>query len=119
MFSGAKQSIYYYKSEQKELIKIRGDIKTVGGHHYENVEFTNKSFTLSENDMLYLLTDGYIDQDSPEGKKIGSPGVVNLLNKIALLPVKQQKDIILKYLDSHKKDVHQRDDITFLGIKIE
>ncbi len=119
VFSGAKQSIYYFKSQQEELIKVRGDNKTIGGHHYENVEFTNKSFTLTENDMLYLLTDGYIDQNSPKGKKIGSPGVVNVLHKIALLPLIQQKEILLKYLNSHKKTVNQRDDITFLGIKIE
>jgi len=119
VFSGAKQSIYYYKNKQKKLIKIRGDVKTIGGHYYDDAEFSNKSFRLKQDDMLYLLTDGFIDQDSPEGKKIGSPGVAGLLNKIGTLPLKQQKEIMIKFLDSHKKNVHQRDDITFLGIKIE
>ncbi|MCF6364685.1 MAG: tetratricopeptide repeat protein [Bacteroidales bacterium] len=119
VFSGAKQSVYYYKTKQKKLIKIRGDVKTIGGHYYDDAEFSNKSFRLEQNDMLYLLTDGYIDQDSPEGKKIGSAGVAGLLNKIGLLPLKQQKEIMIKLLNSHKKDVYQRDDITFLGIKIE
>ncbi len=119
VFSGAKQSIYYFKQEEKILEKIKGDVKSIGGHYYENINFTNKQFFLKKNDVLYLFTDGYIDQDSQEGKKIGSPGLSQLLNKIGVLHLKQQKEILLKYFKDHKGNINQRDDITFLGIKIE
>lgn len=117
VFSGAKQSIYYYKNNR--LTRLRGDNKTIGGHFYDEVEFTNKKFTLSSNDMIYMLTDGYIDQDSPNGKKIGSPNIFKLLKKVAPYPLKQQKHVLLEFLNSHKEKTHQRDDITFLGIKID
>ncbi len=117
VFSGAKQSIYY--SKNGKLIKLRGDVKTIGGHYYDDASFTNKKFTLASNDMVYMLTDGYIDQDSPESKKIGSANVYKLLEKVHTLPLKQQKDVLIKYLNNHKKETQQRDDITFLGIKIE
>ena len=117
VFSGAKQSIYYFNNNK--LTRLRGDNKEIGGHFYDSISFTNKQFYLNSNDMIYMLTDGYIDQDSPEGKKIGSPNVYKLLEKIAKLPLKQQKHILLEYLKNHKKNTSQRDDITFLGIKIE
>jgi len=117
VFSGAKHSIYF--SKNNELIRLRGDNKTIGGQYYDEIKFTNKKIKLSSNDMLYMLTDGYIDQDSSDGKKIGSPNVFKLLGKITDLPLKQQKRILIKYLYLHKNKVNQRDDITFLGIKIE
>jgi len=116
IFSGAKQSIYY--SNNNKLTKIRGDVKTIGGHYHDNVDFTNKRFTLKSDDMIYMLTDGYIDQDSIDGKKIGSQNVYKILDKISNFPIKQQKLTLTKYLDSHKNGANQRDDITFLGIKI-
>ena len=119
VFSGAKQTVFHYNSKKNILNKLRGDIKTIGGHYYDKVNFTDKKIKVSSNDVLYLFTDGYIDQDSPSGKKIGSVNLAEILSKIASLPLSEQKEYLLKTFNSHKKDVNQRDDITFLGIKIE
>jgi len=66
-----------------------------------------------------LLSDGIIDQNSPEGKKIGTAGFQNIISEIAEMPLKEQKNKITQILNSHKKNTNQRDDITILGIKID
>lgn len=118
VFSGAMQSIFYYQNKEEKLHKLRGDVKSIGGHYYDEVNFTDKIIQLSKNDIIYLFSDGYIDQDSPDGKKIGSAMLSKILKKIAATTLSEQKESLMKYLKEHKKDENQRDDITFLGIKI-
>jgi serine phosphatase RsbU (regulator of sigma subunit) len=116
--SSARQAFYYFNMKQNKLHKMKGDVKSVGGKYYEDVIFTDKYLKLRKGDMLYLLSDGFIDQDSPEGKKIGSNSFFEYLEHIAPLPVKKQKKKLIEFYNEHKKDNHQRDDITILGIKI-
>lgn len=119
IFSGAKQSLFIYSKRNNIVSKIRGDIKTIGGYFYDDIPFTNKKITLETDDVIYLLSDGIIDQNSAEGKKISTSGFQNILSKIAELPLKEQKENIIEILNNHKKNTNQRDDITILGIKIE
>ncbi len=116
--SSARHAFYYYNLKKNKLHKIKGDVKSIGGKYYEDVKFTDKYLKIRKGDMLYLLSDGFIDQDSPEGKKIGSNTFFQLLEQIAILPVKKQKKKLIEFFNHHKKENHQRDDITILGIKI-
>lgn len=119
IFSGAKQSLFIYSKKDNKINKIRGDIKTIGGYFDDDIPFTNKKFTCEKGDIIYLLSDGIIDQNSVNGKKIGTSGFKNILSEIAELPLKEQKESIIEILNKHKKNTNQRDDITILGIKIE
>ncbi len=118
IFCGAQQSIYHYNQKNKKLLKIRGDIKSIGGHFHDDITFTDKHLKVRNGDMLYLLTDGYADQDSPEGKKTGSKKLFVYLEETASLPLNEQKEYLIQRFNEHKKGNHQRDDITFFGIKI-
>ncbi len=119
IFSGAKQSVFIYSKRENKIEKIRGDIKTIGGYFDDDIPFTNKKITTEKDDIIYLLSDGIIDQNSSEGKKIGTAGFQKIVEKIAELPLNKQKEQITEILNSHKKNTNQRDDITILGIKIE
>ena len=64
-FVGAKRPLFYYKSQEKELKRIKGSRKSIGGYYQNNkVEFTNQEIILQKNDIIYLTTDGYIDQNN-------------------------------------------------------
>ncbi len=119
VFSGAKQSLFIYSKTKKTITKIRGDIKTIGGYFDDDIPFTNKKITCEKDDVIYLLSDGIIDQNSSEGKKIGTAGFQKILTEIGELPLNTQKEKIIEILNSHKKGTNQRDDITILGIKID
>ena len=119
-FAGAKRPLYYYKSQEKELVRQKGDRKSIGGIIIkENKEiFTNQEIILQQNDLIYLTTDGYIDQNNKKRKRFGTKKFENILNKIANMELSEQKQILETELDKWQNNEKQRDDITVIGIKI-
>ena len=69
--------------------------------------------------IVYLTSDGYVDQNNPEHKKFGSPKFADLLTSIAKLPLEQQKQELEQALDDFMENEAQRDDIVVIGIKIK
>ncbi|NOZ34926.1 MAG: tetratricopeptide repeat protein [Chlorobi bacterium] len=118
IFSGAKQSVFFYSKAKNTITKIRGDIKTIGGYFDEDMPFTNKKITAETGDIIYLLSDGIIDQNAPDRKKIGTAGFQKIIEEIKEYTLEEQKNILLEKLKNHMGKMHQRDDITILGIKI-
>ncbi len=119
-FSGAKRPLYYFEKEKNKLTRIKGDRKTIGGKIRINslTHFSNKEIVLQKNDLLYLTTDGYVDQNNKERQKIGSPKLKEILNNIANKPLSEQKQILETELDNWQAEEKQRDDITVVGIKL-
>ncbi len=119
-FSGAKRPLYYFEKEKNKLTRIKGDRKTIGGKIRINslTHFSNKEIVLQKNDLLYLTTDGYVDQNNKERQKIGSPKLKEILNNIANKQLMEQKQILETELDNWQSEEIQRDDITVVGIKL-
>jgi serine phosphatase RsbU (regulator of sigma subunit) len=69
--------------------------------------------------MLYLTTDGFPDQSSPAGRRLGSGRVKSLLQQAAALPVAEQRALLLAALDEHQGGEQQRDDITIVGVRVQ
>ena len=119
-FSGAKRPLFYYKLQEKELVRQKGDRKSIGGimQKYNKIVFTNKEIILQQNDLIYLTTDGYIDQNNKKRKRFGTKKFENILNKIANMELSEQKQILETELDNWQRNEKQRDDITVVGIKL-
>ena len=68
--------------------------------------------------MIYLFTDGYVDQfGGPDSKKIMSRRFRELLLKYHKLPLPEQKSKLEEYLIDWKGDLEQTDDILVIGIR--
>jgi serine phosphatase RsbU (regulator of sigma subunit) len=118
-FVGAKTTLYYASVHNNKLIKLSGDRKPIGGIQITNKSFTNQVVELPTGSMLFLSTDGIVDQNNPERKKFGSVRFEALLEEnIPLVPLEQQKRILENALDGFMQKVEQRDDITVLGIRL-
>ncbi len=116
VFCGAKNSLYYFMDNK--LYEIRGSRKAIGGKQYEHKTFDNQELILSKNTILYLMTDGYIDQHNVAREKFGKVRFQKLISKIGHLPLSAQKEILQERLQRHQQDQEQRDDITVLGITV-
>jgi serine phosphatase RsbU (regulator of sigma subunit) len=119
-FAGAKRPLYYYKNDEMVLKYIKGTRKTIGGTHAKrNTElFTDHELYLEKGDILYLSTDGIVDQPSPERVRFGSLRFFNLLKEIAPKSLEEQKQSIEQAVMEFQDYENQRDDVTFLGIKL-
>jgi serine phosphatase RsbU (regulator of sigma subunit)/Tfp pilus assembly protein PilF len=78
-------------------------------------------FTLpvSKGDSIYLFTDGYADQfGGPRGKKFKYKQLEELLLTNSVLPVEQQKDLLLHKFNEWKGLLEQVDDVCVVGFRL-
>ena len=68
--------------------------------------------------MIYLTSDGFIDQNNKARKRFGQKKFIDIITKISIKQIKEQKEILESELNKWQKDEKQRDDITLVGIKI-
>ncbi len=115
-FTGAKRPLYYFQNSL--LQSLRGDVKSIGGRDRKNKEFTTQDLYLMKGDCLYLMTDGFSDQQNSDNKKFGTTRLLELLEKNATLPLPVQREQLNDELKTHSWGVEQRDDITILAVKI-
>ena len=116
-FSGAFRPMYLIKDE--ELIVIKGDPMPIGKYNETEVPFTNKEVKFNENDMIYLFTDGYVDQiGGLDRKTFKSIQFKKLLKEIHYKPLKEQKSILLEEHGIWRAGQEQIDDIMILGVRL-
>jgi serine phosphatase RsbU (regulator of sigma subunit) len=118
-YSGAYNPLYIVRNG--ELIEYTADKMPVGIHLYvdEEKKFTNHEISLQNDDMLYMFTDGFIDQfGGTRDTKFKSRPFEQLLTKIATLPTEEQKDILTLTHDQWKGTGYKVDDILVIGIRI-
>lgn len=119
-FAGAKRPIYIIKNRENKLITHNGDRKSIGGYNLSKREitFTDYHEKLETDDMVYLFSDGIIDQNGPERKKFGRIRLEEAMIDCAKLRSDEQKVIFEQRLYDYMKNEEQRDDISFIGIKV-
>jgi serine phosphatase RsbU (regulator of sigma subunit) len=103
-----------------EFVSIKGDKESIGGKQKEERVYTNHEIKIEKGKrtVIYLTTDGFQDQPSPEGKKIGSKGLQEMIQTHYRASGLDQKKLFEDALDAHtkKNEEPQRDDITLIGI---
>jgi serine phosphatase RsbU (regulator of sigma subunit) len=118
-FSGAKRPLYY--TYNNVLYEVKGTRRSIGGRNKKRSslpDFDTESYILKPNSTIYLFTDGFSDQPNPHKIKLGSHHLKRFIESIIHLPLKEQERELLNYLISHMDGEAQRDDITFLAVKV-
>ncbi len=120
VFAGAKRSLYIIRKENNELVRLKGDRKSIGG--VENISkklnYNNHEVVLVKGDCVYMSTDGIVDQNGPDRKRFGSKRFEDMIIDNCQLPIKEQRENINKQIDNFMHSEEQRDDITILGLQI-
>ncbi len=118
-FSGAKRPLFYTQSDKPEIQELKGDNKSVGGvRRKPKPPFTKKTVKLQRGEILYLTTDGIIDQHAPNSCKFGTLRLKQVLSEYKNLPLTEQEKTYTEILDDHQQTSEQRDDITMMGIRL-
>ncbi len=118
-FSGAKSPLIYFSQQTNEILRIKGSRKYLGGDKYwQKGQFEDEVIHLQVGDILYLTTDGYIDQNAVDRRRIGTPRMLKLLKEIKNERMEEQKDRLSRLLNKYLDGTSQRDDITILGIRL-
>ncbi|WP_338768776.1 two-component regulator propeller domain-containing protein [Bernardetia sp. ABR2-2B] len=117
-FSGAKNSLFYTKDGKIE--EIKGDRFSIGGTlKNKQKAFTDKHISLQKNDMIYLTTDGFLDQfGGGENKKFSKKRFIELLSKIQHLPLAEQEKKLQGSFTHWQGLQRQIDDMLVVGIRM-
>lgn len=116
-YSGAHNPMIIFKNG--ELVKVKGDRMPVGYQIKGDESFTNHEIKFSKGDMLYLYSDGYIDQfGGKKGSRFKAGNFEKILNTIHTKPVDSQKNYLDKTLNDWKGEFDQIDDILVMGIRL-
>lgn len=114
-YAGAFFPLYLVRDNS--LIEIKGD-KYIIGMNPEGLEYNNHEIDLKEEDILYIFSDGYVDQfGGTENKKFMYRRFRYLLLKIHRFPVEDQKSILEENIRSWMAENIQVDDMMVIGFK--
>ena len=120
LFAGAKRPLIYFSHKTKQIEYMRGSRKAIGGNKklLSTGVFETNELILLKGDVLYLTSDGFVDQNAPNRSKYGSKRLFRKLESIAGLPMWEQKAVLENALDEFMEREQQRDDIVFVGLKL-
>ena len=115
-YSGAFRPLYLIRDN--ELKEFKGDSMPIGIYNDEELSFRNEELNFKENDIIYMFSDGYVDQlGGPDRKTFKSRKFKQLLINIHQKPLHEQKGILEKEYEEWKCDIEQIDDILVMGIR--
>ena len=115
-WSGAYSSLFYTKDNK--LYELKGHKESIGRTR-DPSSFPTHKVQLKAQDMLYLLTDGFVDQFGGEkGKKFKSSRLRDEIVKIQSLPLDEQKEYFYRLFMNWKGQLGQVDDILLAGIRV-
>ncbi len=116
-YAGAMRPLYLIRNGI--LQEYKADKFAIGGREYDvPKKFETHTFVLNKNDMVYLSTDGYADQFSPEDKKLMTKKFKEILVSIQNKTMEEQKEYLNTFIENWKGKIHQTDDILVIGVKI-
>ncbi len=118
--SSAKRPLYYLEPPYDEIHVIKGTNRTIGGafKRKKTKPFKNHKIELPSNSMVYLTSDGFVDQKGAEGVKYGSLRFKKLLRQIAKVSFDNHQQVLEDEFRKHKSHQNQIDDVTVLGFKL-
>lgn len=114
-FAGAFLPLFIIRDDR--LIETKGDRQTLGMTP-DGVIFKNNEIDLMEDDMLYMFSDGYVDQfGGEENKKFMYRRFRYLLLTIHRFSMEDQKSILEENIRTWQGNNPQVDDILIIGFK--
>ncbi len=121
LFAGAKQRIIISRINKEKLEMLRGSRRGIGGLDAEEspVSFENQKINIASGDTIYLMSDGYADQNNPERERFGTLQLNKIIEDNKKQPMQKQKEALENTLHAYMQNEFQRDDITIIGLKLK
>jgi serine phosphatase RsbU (regulator of sigma subunit) len=115
-FAGARSYLLLYTNNQFK--EFKGDRVSIGESNESDINFTNVTIPIFEQDIIFLYTDGLQDQQNDFTKKrIGSKAVKQTIYQNIQLPLVEQKEKLMDLYHNNTSNSKQTDDITVLAFQ--
>ena len=118
VFASAKMPFFFVKKGSKEVQRMKGDRRHIGGVQKNKKPFCNQETSFFPGDTIYLGSDGYVDQCNRNRKSFGTRRFNDLLTRLVDFPMEKQKGYMEEALDEYMEGTPQRDDILMIGVRV-
>jgi len=117
-FSGAFRPLFMVR--ENTVHHIAGDNMPIGIYgDNDDQSFSSVNIQLKKDDIVYMFTDGYVDQiGGPERKTFKTQRLKQLLLEISGLPMFEQKKLLERKIEEWQGELDQIDDILVMGFRI-
>lgn len=117
-YSGAHNPLLIYRNG--ECIQLKSNPRSIGSYKKGAEQgFNNHTVHVKKGDVLYMFSDGYVDQlGGPENKKIFAQPFRDLLQSVSGLEMTEQRRMLDEKLENWKGGQSQTDDVLVVGIRI-
>ncbi len=114
----AYQKCYY--THKGKIHEIKEDKLQIGVNFNNDAgNFTNHAIPVSKGDMIYMFSNGFVNQFGGQGnKKFKYNRFKNLLLEISSLSAVKQKENLANTFTNWKANNEQIDDVLVMGIRI-
>lgn len=122
-YAGAKRPLFSIRNNgvpihQQEVTELRGDREPIGFVLKSDRRYTNKTLVVEKGSIIYLTSDGFVDQANERNKRFGTNRFKALIRENAAMSLPEQKQKFVSVLQAYKKSTSQRDDITVVGLRL-
>ncbi len=116
-YAGANTPLWLVQGE--EITKFKANRQPVG-NHTTRVKFETAVIPIKRGDMIYLSSDGFVDQFGGEkGKKFLNKRFRTLLVEAAQKSITAQQQLFATTFSSWKGEYEQVDDVCVLGARVD
>ena len=116
-FGAANNPLWLIRDGELKIFK--GDKMPVGKYEDEPADFTTQNIALKKGDLIYTFTDGFTDQfGGAKNKKFKYSQLSSLLVNNKDLSMLEQKQLLIRTMETWRGDNEQVDDILIIGVKI-
>ena len=115
-YSGAYNPLIIINKGEMRILKA--DRQPIG-MHIKEIPFTTQTFSYKTGDVLYMYSDGFMDQiGGADEKKYMAKNFRDLLLEISNSPFYQQRELLSERLKQWKNGYEQIDDIIVAGVSL-
>ncbi len=116
--SGSSLLVYYPR--KKEIKRFRSGKFSANDAEYAHDINSGKfeqEVEIEDQSIIYLYSDGFIDQNGIDLKRYGTPRFIKFIKSIADQDMDVQKILLMKELSRFMQGHRQRDDITIVALR--
>jgi serine phosphatase RsbU (regulator of sigma subunit) len=117
-YAGANRPLWLIRRNAAELEEIRATKVAIGGLTEDDQVFDKHRLELHAGDTLYIFSDGYADQFSPQDKKLMTRRFKEILLEIQVKSMHEQKQYLNSFIEGWRGEAEQIDDILVIGIRV-
>ncbi len=114
-YSGAHNPLWLIRNG--ELRELEADRQPIG-NFIKPTPFKTHQLELKKKDVIYIFSDGYVDQfGGPDGKKFKKKQLKKLLTSIHSKPMEEQKELLEARFEEWRGELSQIDDVCVIGYR--